>query len=44
MTEDEKSKEERFKRSVLDEFYGKKYKVKPLKKFNILIDATQSQT
>jgi hypothetical protein len=32
------------KLSALDQFYNRKYKVKPLKKFNILVDATQSET
>lgn len=37
--EDERS----VKVSALDQFYNKKYKVKPFKKFNIILNALQSQ-
>jgi len=36
--------DEKMKQSALDQFYSKRYKVKPLAKFNILIDPNQSQT
>ncbi len=36
--------DERFKQSVLDQFYSKKYKVKPFARFTILTDPNQSQT
>lgn len=35
--------DEKLKLSALDQFYAKKYKVKPFKKFNIVVTPGQSQ-